>query len=66
MAEIPKIDFRFECHSLRLDNFKDIKSSMTISLFGRKGDKHVLVAKHEIMVTYERSNAFTAVFKQPS
>lgn len=35
LAEIPKTDFRFECHSLRLDSFKDIKSTMTVSLYGR-------------------------------
>ena len=39
---------------------------MTVSLFGKKEDKHVLLAKHEIAVSYERSKAFTAVFKQPS
>lgn len=65
LAEIPKTDFRFECHSLRLDSFKDIKSSMTVSLYGTNKAEHALLVKHEIAVSYERSKAFTTVFKQP-
>ena len=62
--EIPKGDFSIECSAIRLDQYSALKSVISLTLKGWKGDKAEVILSQKVKsVARAQANDFTYVFK---